>query len=320
MYNLQVFMPIPRTTNAPFFNGRYIDDFLNRITLHASQAGETDLDSMVKYIVEYSSDQVKDMIINMDEFDVDRPQNLKWGDAKQALHSLYGSTDKPKEHSEEELKEFCRQQSAKSSFSKLSEVESYLHDFVGIAASLKKRGMITAKRYDYYFVLGLPHSMKEWFLSAAPDTKRTRDNPRTLDESLKILRTRFDKQSLIYEEWNLDAKEKAESPFDDFGNRVTVTIPPTGNILDAAVSQTAQGAQVQPANRAQTVAPSRIDEITMRLDALTLAISGRQRPPRCFICGNPCGQEGVHPTGPRFCPETSKLIADHLMDFDSQRS
>lgn len=77
MYNPCVPMPIPRTAGAPSFNGRYIDDFLNRIILHANQAGETDQDAMVKYILYYSSDQVKDTIINMDEFDVDNPQTLK---------------------------------------------------------------------------------------------------------------------------------------------------------------------------------------------------------------------------------------------------
>ena len=76
MYNLRVPMPILRSANAPFFNGRYINDFLNRIVLHASQAGETDLDQMVKYILDYSSDQVKDIIIYMDKFDLDKATTL----------------------------------------------------------------------------------------------------------------------------------------------------------------------------------------------------------------------------------------------------
>ncbi|KAE9401200.1 hypothetical protein BT96DRAFT_992253 [Gymnopus androsaceus JB14] len=82
MYNLQVPMPIPCTTKTQFFNGQYIEDFLNQIVLHASQAGETDLDKMVKYLMDYSSNQVKDIIIYMDEFDLDKLATLKWKSAK----------------------------------------------------------------------------------------------------------------------------------------------------------------------------------------------------------------------------------------------
>ncbi|KAJ3997347.1 hypothetical protein F5050DRAFT_1569597, partial [Lentinula boryana] len=149
MYNLRVPMPIPRTANAQFFNGRYIDDFLNRIVLHASQAGETDLDKMVKYIIDYSSDQVKDIVLYMDEFNLDKLTTLKWKSAKEALYSLFSSTDKPKEYTKEELKDFCKQRSAKPNFVKQSEVEKYLRDFIAIASSLKKHGTITEKQYDY---------------------------------------------------------------------------------------------------------------------------------------------------------------------------
>lgn len=333
MFNLKVPMPIPRTANAPFFNGRYIDDFLNRILLHANQAGESDRDQMVKYILDYSSDQVKDTITDMDQFNIDAPQTLNWQKAKDALHGLYGSTDKSKRYTEEELKEFCRQSSAKSSFSKLLDVKTYYRDFVGIAASLKKRGLITEKCFDHFFVLGLPHSMKDWFINATPEANRTSNDPPTLEDSLKILKNRFDKKSLIYEEWSLEDNDKAKPIFDDYGNRVSVTIPPQGNILDMAVAYLPQNVKNDTNSRSQQIPPSAIDDLAKRVEALTLALSGRQniqmvqnlnpqggppRPLRCFICGNPCGPDGVHPTGPRFCPETSGLLADRLMDFNTQ--
>lgn len=217
------------------------------------------------------------------------------------------------------LKEFCRKKSAESNFTKLSQVESYFRDFVGIAASLKKRGLITEKRYNYYFVLGLPRSMKDWFLSAAPEKKHTRDDPPSVAESLKILKTRFDKQSLIYEEWDVDNSEQVKSSFDNSGNRVTVTVPHQENVLDEATNpQSQNNRQSHLASQPSSHSPI-IDELTKRMDALTLAVQGRQRQPRCFICGNPCGPDGVHPTGPRFCPETSKLLADHLMAYDERR-
>ncbi|KIK50402.1 hypothetical protein GYMLUDRAFT_65281 [Collybiopsis luxurians FD-317 M1] len=319
MYNLWVPMPIPRTQNAPFFNGRYIEDFLNRIVQHATQAGETDLDKMVKYILDYSSDIVKDTIINMDEFNIDSPYALKWSAAKAALYSLYGTMDKPKEYTEEELKEFFIRH------------RNY-RDFISIGASLKKRGTITEKQYDYYFVLGLPRAMKDWFLSAAPEDKRTRDDPPSVTESLQILKTRFDKKLLIYKDWNSDQLDQAKSLFDDRGNRIT-TPSYQPNVLDQAVGFNVPGA-VPPMQVTVKTSDNHMDELTKKLEALTLAINTIQNQDggasrrnsqgggtrRCFMCGNPCGQDGVHQTGPRFCPETNKLITERLITFDAQRN
>ncbi|KAJ3779603.1 hypothetical protein GGU10DRAFT_382183, partial [Lentinula aff. detonsa] len=318
LYNLRVPMPIPRTPSAPLFNGKYLNDFLEQIVLHANQAGETDKDQMVKYILSYSSDLVKDTIRFMDEFD---PTNtsITWDNAKDALRSLYGSYDKPTDYTQEELKEFCKDQSAKSPFSKNSEIESYYREFIAIASSLKKKGTITDKEANSYFVLGLPHTMKEWFLAALPSQNRTRDNPPTTTESLKILRTRHDKKSLL---------------------NVLGTNP-----LDEAAGHTTSGVGRPRATYPPgLVTTSNLNELTKQMESLALAInmmkelqinnfndSRSTQPPQsvnqqgnprpyCFMCGMPCGQEGVHPTGPRFCPETNKLIADHLMTFDAQRS
>jgi len=115
---------------------------------------------------------VKDTIRFMDEFDLTN-SSITWDDAKAALVRLYGSYDKPTEYTEEELREFCREQSAKSSFIKSSNVENYYRDFVAISASLKKNGTISDKAVQYYFVMGLPQSMKEWFLAAIPADNRT---------------------------------------------------------------------------------------------------------------------------------------------------
>jgi hypothetical protein len=325
MYNLRVPMPIPRTQNAPFFNGRYIEDFLNRIALHASQAGEIDLDASVKYIIDYSSDKVKDTIIHMDEFDTDK--TLTWANAKKALYRLYGSTDKPKEYTEEEVKEFCREKSAKPAFTKLSEVESYYRDFIGIAASLKKRKLITDKKFDYLFIMGIPHDMKDWFHGVLPTNKRSKDDPPNVIESLDILKSRFDKNSVTYEDWRTDHSDKAKSSFNEFGNRISSAPIPQGNILNEAVGYQ----DPKMITDTQPVQKNSIEELTKQLEALTLLMRAKESgsPPRrdgqtgprhCFMCGESCGQDGVHPTGPRFCPETHKLLAEHLLTFDAVRS
>ncbi|KAJ3749720.1 hypothetical protein EV360DRAFT_26253, partial [Lentinula raphanica] len=121
-------------------------------------AGILDKNELVKYIIEYSSDQVKDLILYMDEFDLDG--TVSWDAAKEALNTLYGSSDKPKEYTEEELKEFCRERAAKPMFTRTLDVEEYLRSYVAIAASLKKRELITEKQYNLFFIRGIPHSMK----------------------------------------------------------------------------------------------------------------------------------------------------------------
>ncbi|KAJ3743875.1 hypothetical protein DFH05DRAFT_1524882 [Lentinula detonsa] len=342
LYNLRPPMPIPRTPSAPHFNGWYINDFLEQIVLHATQSGETDKSQMVKYIITYSSDQVKDTIRFMDQFDPNNP-NVSWEAAKEALMNLYGSRDKPTEYSEDELREFCRDRSAKSTLSTIADIEKYYRDFIASATSLKKKGIITEKKFDYYFILGIPHTMKDWFLSAAPENKRTRDDPPTVAESLKILHTRFNKKSLIYEEWNRDESEKVKPVFNELGNRVIASSSSQYvNVLDEAVGQGPLSRIIPPIvpPAIPSAANANIDELTKRLEALTLAMEamknhaaggngnvlgfpqqvGVPTVKRCFICGKFSGQEGTHPLGLRNCPETNRLLADHLITFNTQTS
>ncbi|KAJ3963981.1 hypothetical protein EV361DRAFT_981801 [Lentinula raphanica] len=353
-FNLRTPMPIARTRDAPFFNGRYIEAFLNRILQHGVNAGILDKNELVKYIIEYSSDQVKDLILYMDEFDLEG--NVSWDAAKEALNTLYGSSDKPKEYTEDELKEFCRERAAKPIFSKTLEVEEYLRSYVAIAASLKKRELITEKQYNLFFIRGIPHSMKEWFASATPEAKRTKENPPTISESLAILKTRFDKNSIIYEDWHKEEEEFAKYSFDENGNRVT-----TSTFLQDLGGAEAPVPGAMPQAKPKTT--TTIDELTKQLEKLTIAVNAVKdgtvervpQPPatleelrdrvdqltqmlnnggsggfrmnqgsdsatrRCFMCGGICGENGTHPIGLRFCPETVRLVNEHLVTFDPQR-
>ncbi|KAJ3991203.1 hypothetical protein F5050DRAFT_1812816 [Lentinula boryana] len=323
VYNLRVPMPIPRTRDAPHFNGRYIGDFLNRIVQHGAYAGITNTDELVNYIVEYSSDKVKDLILYMAEFDPE-VQGKTWKEAKAALYSLYGTIDKPKEYTEEEMISFCREQSAKSTFVKTSEIESYYRAFIPIAASLKKQGLITDNQFNLYFVKGLPGSMKDWFASAIPQVNRTKYNPPTVAVTLATLKAKFDKDSVIYEDWKHADEDNAKSDFDNIGNRVTgptfqeeIGIEPP-NPGSSAVMPTQDNVQRKFNN---------VEDLARKLDALTLAVQNQRAPlrqnqgsdsmpPRCFMCG----QSGVHPLGIRFCPETNTLISERLLTFNAQRN
>ncbi|KAF7366212.1 hypothetical protein MVEN_00498400 [Mycena venus] len=120
---------------------------------------------------------------------------------------FYGSLDKDRRTSEQELIEFCRAQSAKSSYHDKLEIERYLRDFQFITTPLVKQGEITVQQRDFYFVSGIPTSLKDWFISRVPESQRTCSSPIPLTDSLGILYERFDPDSLLLEPWN-----KPEAP------------------------------------------------------------------------------------------------------------
>ncbi|KAE9391569.1 hypothetical protein BT96DRAFT_945264 [Gymnopus androsaceus JB14] len=276
VYNLWVPMPIPRTRDAPHFNGQYIGDFLNCIIQHGAYAGITNADNLVNYIVEYSSDKVKDLILYMAEFDPDVTGKI-WNNAKAALYRLYGTIDKPKEYTEEEMISFCRDQSAKSAFTKSSEIEAYYRAFIPIAVSLKKQDLIMDNQFNLYFVEGLPGLMKDWFASAIPQVNCTKYNPPTVTVTLAVLKAKFNKDSTVYKDWKHTDENKAKSEFDDIGNRVTVLTFQEDIVVEPA---TPGSSAVMPTHNNVQRKPTNIDKITRKLDALTLAVQNQRAPPR----------------------------------------
>ncbi|KAF7349936.1 hypothetical protein MVEN_01294400 [Mycena venus] len=198
---LLVPMPVPRTPNAPYFDERGVRAFLDLILLHGSNAGITNADTLVTFIVRYSSDRVREVIRYIPELDDDTP-NRTWMAACEQMLLLYGSLDDDRHVSEWELVEFCREQSAKSPFRTKLEIEHYLRNFQFIAAPLLKQKDITIPQRDFYFVSGIPSAIKNWFIMRVPESQRTRSNPIPLTDSLGILYEHFDPDSLFPDLWN----------------------------------------------------------------------------------------------------------------------
>ncbi|KAJ7861605.1 hypothetical protein B0H13DRAFT_1900445 [Mycena leptocephala] len=194
-------MPIPRTPNAPYFDERGVRGFLALILQHGSNAGITNADELVSFIVRYSSDRVREVIQYIPELDDDTP-NRTWTAAREQMLLLYGSSDEDRRPWEQDLVEFCREQSAKSPYRSKLEIEDYLRNFQFIAAPLLKQGDITIAQRDFYFVSGIPASIKEWFISRVPEAQRTRSNPISLTDSLGILYGYFDPDVLFPDLWN----------------------------------------------------------------------------------------------------------------------
>ncbi|KAJ7135550.1 hypothetical protein C8R44DRAFT_609521 [Mycena epipterygia] len=326
-------MPIPRTPNAPYFNGKYLTDFLTVLIQHGTNAGITDLDLLVPYILQYSSDQVKDLIRYLPEFDPDE-NNKTFKEAKETLQLLYGQADEPPNFTEAMLQEFCRESSAKSPFKDKQAIETYHQEFMKIAGPLKKRSKITKEQRDYYFVSGISSAIKEWFTSQVPEANRKRTTPPSITLSIGILQKRFDSDSLLFEPWKDEADTRERKvKFDTDGKRIESnqrqnTRPPT---------------PVPAATQVPGAAANSVEDLTRLLETLSLNLAmmnsanqaqnnqGNQGalavpatatsgligtiPRRCFICS----KAGTHPLHPSRCPETKALLDAGLILYDPNR-
>ncbi|KAJ6474126.1 hypothetical protein C8R45DRAFT_1160278 [Mycena sanguinolenta] len=330
---LQVHMPIPGTANAPYFNGKYPSDFLEVLVQHGANAGITDLDNLVPYIVQYSSDEVKDLIRYMPEFDPDETGKT-YAAAKTQLLLLFGQSDQPPNYTETMLREFCREHSAKSPFKNKVQIETYLKEFMKLAGPLTKQKKITAELRDYYFVTGLPSSIKEWFNSQVPIANRKRSSPPSITASISILQKRFDSDSLLFEPWKDDTETRDRKvKFDIDGKRIECssrpnTRPPTPvpatHAPPAATVNAVEDltkllenlslnlALLNSANQAQNVQHNQGNQ---GVPAAGTNTNTSNFPRRCFMCG----KSGTHPLHPSRCPETKTLLDTSLIKFDTIR-
>ncbi|KAJ7355170.1 hypothetical protein DFH08DRAFT_1051912 [Mycena albidolilacea] len=324
-------MPIAGTANAPHFNGKYLTDFLTVLVQHGANAGITDLDRLVPYILQYSSDEVKDLIRYLPEFDPDEP-NKTFPAAKTQLRLLYSQGDEPPSYTETMLRDFCRDQSAKSPFKNKVQIETYLKDFMGIAGPLVKQKKITSQLRDYYFITGLPSVIKEWFNNQVPEANHKRSDPPAIAVSVGILQKRFDADSLLFEPWK-DENESSNRKvrFDTDGKRVETaghqnTRPSTPN------ATTVPQAPKTAANTVEDLTKL-LENLSLNLALLNSTNQSQSAPTnpgvtgtgtstntgsfqrRCFMCG----QSGTHPLHPSKCPEAKTLLDNGLIKFDTIR-
>lgn len=327
-------MPIPGTQNAPYFNGKYLTDFLAIVVQHGANAGITDLDLLVPYILQYSSDRVKDYIRYSPEFDPDVP-NKTFQAAKETLQLLFGQEDQPPNYTEATLRDYCRDQAAKKPYAN-KQIESYHREFVQIAQPLVKKAKITDKERDFYFVSGIPSIIKEWFMAQVPADKRTRADPPTIPATMKILLDRFDTETLMYEPWKDESDDRdrkvkfdadgkrLESKSQSHGTRPPTPVPvPTAQAPAATTTVddltkmmekfTIQMQLLNNRNQGQNQQAAQVAPIAPQGGAPIYPPTSFQR--RCFICG----LTGTHPLHPSKCPETKSLIDAGLIVYDPSR-
>ncbi len=319
--NLLMPMPIPGTSNAPLFNGRYPRDFIAKIELHGAAAGILSKDLLVDYIYDYSTDEVKAEIRFLPEFNKEKSGKV-WVDAKAMLVALYGTSEAPPRVSEAQLTNFCTENANKAPFPNKKALETYYRNFLTLAAPLVENNDITPKARDSKFILGLPNLLRDWVVERLPEANRTKSDPPKIADTLKLLQTRYDPDSLLYSVSADSDRPLLQVRFEE----------PTGNYR-GDVQWTQPGAPFPP----RSPEPSgELDKLVQRMSELKLNSAQSQEflnlfyskkgnsltnpssntSGRCFICG----LVGTHPLHPSKCPQMALLLRDQLVVYNQERN
>ncbi|KIK62628.1 hypothetical protein GYMLUDRAFT_242774 [Collybiopsis luxurians FD-317 M1] len=147
-------MPITGTKEAPAFDGKDTEDFLDLIQSHACHAGIMDDNKLVNYIVKYSSKSIQRKIKSMKEFKkADLTQT--WNTATAKFKDMFSAADEPPNYSLQDLQDFCKVKLSGPSFTKKKEVNNALINFYAISAPLIEIGLLVTDQEPYYFFQSL---------------------------------------------------------------------------------------------------------------------------------------------------------------------
>ncbi|KAJ6583154.1 hypothetical protein DFH09DRAFT_1076306 [Mycena vulgaris] len=294
---LQVPMPSAHSSGAPRFDGREVTAFLTSIVQHGANTGITDANELVQYIVQYSSDEVWNLIRYMPEFDPEMTDNAP---------SM--------------LKDFCEKQLAKSSYTNMSDVETYYRGFAQIAVPLVKKSRITNKERDFYSIAGIPKVIKEWFLTQVPSAKRKRSDPPTIAESIGYLQKRFDNDSLTFEPWAEETQSslalKATSTLSIFNLDTSRKLPSQVPLAPNTIEDLGKQIQTLNLNLAARTGGNNQQPAFQPTSQGTLNQATDVEQRRCFMCW----KAGTHQLGLRNYPDTHTLLAANIIRLDTNTS
>ncbi|RDX42343.1 hypothetical protein OH76DRAFT_1496869 [Lentinus brumalis] len=177
-------MPIPRTPEAPCFNGHNLSEFMNVLESHLSRAQIVDEDIRVKYLMRYSTDAIRQAVGCLPELDRSRT-GKSWEEAKIVLHDFYGYLD---EHSPRaKFLRWVQSAADHPMFVSKAQVNTYYLDFMSRGQSLLDNAQISKKDLSFAFIQGAPSSMKATLRELIPEERRNRSMPYTIKNTLALL-------------------------------------------------------------------------------------------------------------------------------------
>jgi hypothetical protein len=180
-------LPVPRTPEAPSFDGKRLTDFLSILRQHGQRAGFTD-DELTPYILQYCTEDVKNILRFSDEL---KPSAKSWKDAVEEMQSFYASEDKPARFSVDDLRQFCNETSAKPPFESKNDAELYYHRFREISGTILEDKLLSEEQVNLYFVAGLPMKTLKIVEAKLPEANRVTSAPPKIKAVHKILNEMF---------------------------------------------------------------------------------------------------------------------------------
>ncbi|KAJ7301936.1 hypothetical protein DFH08DRAFT_723663 [Mycena albidolilacea] len=306
-----------RSSSAPRFEGKEVTSFLTSIVQHGANAGISDKDQLVSFILDYSTEDVRKLIRFMPEFDPE-VTGKTWNKAKKQLELLYGHADRVPDYTEAMLKDFCSKTYDASPFINMTDVTTYYRGFSQIAVPLIKKARITEKERDFYFIAGIPKTVKTWFLEQVPEENCKCSDPPSIEQSIGYLQKRFDEDSLDFNPWN-EATDSTQLSAPTGPSIFTLpTTAPTSapTQMDDLARQMERMAIQMEALRAQTGATPpnfAANQVGQNQNQQTRFERG---PPRCFMCG----KTNDHDLGLRNCPETPLMIQAEFIRYNTNLS
>ncbi|KAI0040409.1 hypothetical protein FA95DRAFT_1649566 [Auriscalpium vulgare] len=334
-------MPIPRTSSAPSFDGKYVSDFLVLLQQHGRAAGLTD-NELATRIYQYCSDEVKDVIRYCDEF-----KTPDWAAATTLLKGLYGASDEPVAVSIAAFQLFCKQHAERARFSTRLSAELYHRKFLSMSAQLRSKGLLTDVEQKLWFYRGLPREARVYVTDHMDAQYLTITNPPPMADVLALVNRAFDPNSI--EAWGNDIRLEDDDRDDDTDLFAAPKKSVRFDTTTVAGAEPLDPQQNLAKNAAAPNAPSAsssadVDAITRRLEELSISLaqlrslqasggapasqgnsttagganlSDKQDfPRRCFMCG----QTGTHRLHIRHCPETASLVEAGLVLHNYERN
>ena len=185
-------LPIPRTPEAPSFDGTHLSDFLSILKQHGHRAGLSE-DELVPYILQYCTEDVKKVLRFSPEL---KATASSWTDAVEEMKVYYSSDDKPTFYSVDDLRQFCQETRAQPAFQKPVDAEQYLRRFREISGSISSDNRLPDSHINLYFVSGLPQDTLDAVFQKLPASQRVVSNPPSMKEVRKILNGLLNEDSL----------------------------------------------------------------------------------------------------------------------------
>ncbi|THU83350.1 hypothetical protein K435DRAFT_807580 [Dendrothele bispora CBS 962.96] len=245
-----------------------------------------------------------DTIQWMEEFDSDL-EDKTWEKAAECLKSLYSSRDKAPQVTRKDLENFY-------------DVDNYRITFSKFSAPLVKNNKIR-----------LPNTTLEWFHGQLTPDKRYASSAPSVEETVKIIKQRYDHNTIFYKPWTTSDDKTKRVRFDLDGQRVEssgeskTTDKKTGSSKSTPtvddLTKHFQDMQINQTNMFNTAINQLTRAIRQGNDSNpTLHSSQNTTQPgyeilrRCFICG----ETNTHPMHPSRCHLMPGLLRDNLVKIN----